>query len=120
MTDLKSLQQEAREKAATIIAPLIRQIFHGDNSTSDKIHEELDNALDAFAADFYSEAYQAGKDAGRTETIEELFTVEKEKWADAVHCTCLGYALIQLSGGEDSIEGQEMEKRLLESARNTP
>lgn len=37
-----------KEKTAVILTPLISQIFHGDNSTSEKIHEELDKALDSF------------------------------------------------------------------------
>lgn len=49
---------------------------------------------------------------GRRQAIEELFEIEKTKWKDAVHCTCMGYALIQLAGGEDSKGGKEMEKRL--------
>jgi len=49
----------------------------------------------------------------RKEVIEEVFEVEKEKWNDAVHCTCLGYALVKLAGGEDSEGGKKMEERLL-------
>lgn len=37
-----------RETYALILTPLIAQIFHGDNSTSEKIHEEMDKALDGF------------------------------------------------------------------------
>ena len=49
----------------------------------------------------------------REELVEQLFKVEKEKWHDAEHCTCLGYALVEVCGGEDSEDGQLMEKRLL-------
>lgn len=48
----------------------------------------------------------------REETIEDVFQIEKEKWRDAEHCTCLGYALVQLAGGEDSEGGKKMEERL--------
>ncbi len=53
------------------------------------------------------------------EIIEKLFAIEKEKWHDAVHCTCLGYALVELCGGEDSEGGKEMERRLLELQKPT-
>jgi len=44
--------------------------------------------------------------------IEKLFTIEKRKWNDAEHCSCLGYAIIQIAGGEESEKGKEMEERL--------
>jgi hypothetical protein len=58
---------------------------------------------------------------GRKDAIEDLFTIEQEKWDDAIHCTCMGYALVELSGGEDSAEGQVMQERLLEARKgDTP
>jgi hypothetical protein len=56
----------------------------------------------------------------RNQIIEELFQIEKEKWKDCDHCTCLGYAIIQIAGGEDSEKGKEMEKRLQELNKNQP
>ena len=53
---------------------------------------------------------------GRRDAVEELFKIEQEKWSDAVHCPCMGYALIELSGGEESEGGIEMQRRLIETA----
>lgn len=49
----------------------------------------------------------------RQKVLEELFEIEKEKWGDAVHCSCLGYAIVQIAGGEDSEDGKKWERRLL-------
>ena len=51
------------------------------------------------------------KNEERERMVEELFEIEKTKGKDAKHCTCLGYAIIQVVGGEDSKEGKEMIKR---------
>lgn len=48
----------------------------------------------------------------REEITEQLFKIEKEKWKDAEHCTCLGYSIIEVAGGEESRGGKEMVKRL--------
>lgn len=53
------------------------------------------------------------KELTRKEVVEELFEIKKNEWKDEIHCTCLGYAIVKISGGEDSEEGKEMEKRLL-------
>ena len=61
---------------------------------------------------FINQKLQQAEQRKIEEIIEELFKIEKEKWNDAEHCSCLGYALIKISGGEDSQAGKEMEKRL--------
>lgn len=53
-----------------------------------------------------------GERRGRESAIQELFEIERDKWSDAIHCTCMGYALVELSGGEESEGGKQMEKRL--------
>ena len=54
----------------------------------------------------------------RTDLIGELFKIESEKWRDAEHCTCLGYAIVQLAGGEDSEEGKKWQAKLLATHPN--
>lgn len=78
MTKLETLQQQARKKAAITLTPLIKQIFHGDNSTSEKIHEELDNALDNIVS-LIASAYHAGE----KEAIKELEAISEELGEDA-------------------------------------
>lgn len=58
-------------------------------------------------------ARQEGEKAEREKVIEELFEIEKNKWEDAEHCSCMGYALLVLSGGEESENGMKMQERLL-------
>jgi hypothetical protein len=43
--------------------------------------------------------------------LEELIKIENERWEDAKHCTCLGYAIIQVAGGDDG-DIDELERRL--------
>lgn len=50
----------------------------------------------------------------RKKIIEELIQIQKERWSDAIHCTCLGFAIVQIAGGEDSKEGMAVTKRLME------
>ena len=65
--------------------------------------------VESFLSSRTTLAYKAGLERAR----EILFEIEKSKWKDAEHCSCLGYVLVQLAGGEDSEGGREMEKRLL-------
>ena len=37
---------------------------------------------------------------------KQLIKIEKEKWGDAEHCTCLGYAIV-------TVFGEKWEKELL-------
>jgi hypothetical protein len=57
MTPIQTLQE--RDKAAAILTPLIKQIFHGENFTSEKIHEEMDKVLDRMT-EATAQAYVAG------------------------------------------------------------
>jgi len=34
----------------------------------------------------------------KEEIVKKLIEIEKEKWNDAYHCTCLGYAIVQVFG----------------------
>ncbi len=63
--------------------------------------------------DILERARQEGEKAGREKAIQELFAIEGDKWADALHCSCMAYALVELSGGEESEGGIEMGKRLV-------
>jgi len=38
-------------------------------------------------------AFQEGKKEERQEILNHLKKVEMEKWTDANHCSCLGYAI---------------------------
>ena len=90
---------------------------------NEKILEEFENVLAEYAVgfgkyatlknanEFLSEKLDQARAEERERVVEELFEIEKTKGKDAKHCTCLGYAIIQVVGGEDSKEGKEMIKR---------
>jgi len=73
--------------------------------------EELKEVADRIRLYAFFSIQQAVEEE-RARVVEELFEMEKNKWKDVEHCTCLGYAIIQVVGGEDSKEGKEMSKRL--------
>ena len=43
-------------------------------------------------------AYRNGVSNERRRIVRKMLKIEKEKWKDAIHCTCLAYAIVSIFG----------------------
>lgn len=108
--DIKKI---ALQKAVRYIiqSKIADEVWYESRINEEKLRGCLNNVENEFV-EYISKVEEDARKDERERVIQELFGIEKDKWNDAEHCTCLGYALVKLSGGEDSKGGQEMEKRL--------
>ena len=49
---------------------------------------------------YFRSALTENRKRVREEIVNKLVEIEKRKWNDAVHCTCLGYAIVEIFGEE--------------------
>jgi len=68
--------------------------------TKENEKKEVDADLLLAQADLLEAFLKQTLEAKAEEVIKFLKQVDNEKWNDAVHCTCLGYAIDYLEGGE--------------------
>ena len=61
---------------------------------------------------YTTECEARGREEGRKKFVEELFEIQTMGGKDEIHCSCLPYALVTLSGEEGSPESDAMEARL--------
>lgn len=76
-TTTSSIDWDDRDKVAAVLTPLIKQIFHGENYTSDKIHEEMDKALDGIVA-LLSKRESEVREEERDRTLDEFKFIREE------------------------------------------
>lgn len=82
------------------------------NQTNNRIREEIINKLqnewgvdnresdsfDNWVADLLLSKIDELLKSQREEIAKQFIEIEKDKWKDAEHCTCLGYAIVKIFG----------------------